>query len=124
MIPGQPTTSSSPNRYTSFVFLRSRFLLTNQEYHYARSFSKLFDAIASIGGLIPIILVLFLWLHYYALYHFEMVFLKKMHGDYKTNDYGIGYFFSNLLYSGFSSAGMNPSWDKTKEFHEKHRKVN
>ena len=48
--------------------------------HY-RYFSKVFDAMSSIGGLIPACMMLCIWLFPYAQAHFEMTFVKKLHSD-------------------------------------------
>ena len=79
--PNQPSISYRPNKWLSYLFVRLTFILSNSEYHYTRSYYKIFDAISLIGGLIPVFMIAFIWLYYYALAHFEMTFIKKLHSD-------------------------------------------
>ena len=83
-IPQQPGLSYYPNPYNSFVFVRVTVQMSNRGYYYTRRFQKIFDAISLVGGLIPIFMIGFIWLYYYALAHFEMTFLKKLHSDQKA----------------------------------------
>lgn len=60
------------------------YMLSNEAFFFERRYEKVFDAVSLIGGLIPIFTMLFIWLYYYALAHFEMTFIKKLHSDQKA----------------------------------------
>ncbi len=45
-------------------------MMSFQEAYHYRSFTKIFDAISLVGGLIPVFMILFIWLNYYAMAHF------------------------------------------------------
>ena len=70
-------------------------------------------------------MIIFIWLYYYALAHFEMTFIKKLHSDQKAKEYGLGYFFSKLIYKGLSMLNMDmDNWKEAQEYHKMHKIVN
>lgn len=123
--PQQPITSYRPNVNPNYMFLRMFFQLNNQKQYHQRSFIKIFDAISQVGGLVPIFMIVFVWLNYYALSHFEMTFIKKLHSDQKAKEYGIFYFISKFVYSVLTLFKFNlDEWIRTREYHKMHKTVN
>ena len=123
--PQQPFTSYRPSTFYGYVFFRMFFQLNVQQDLHQRNFNKIFDAISQIGGLIPVFMLGFIWLKYYALSHFEMTFIKKLHSDQKAKQYGIFYFFSKFFYSVLTFFNINMDhWDMTRQYHKMHNTVN
>lgn len=100
------------------------FILGNREYYHVRSFTKILDAISLVGGLIPVFMLLFIWLNYYAMSHFEMTFVKRLHSDQKAKEYGLFYFLSKVFYSILRLFNIDLSnWKETQHYHRMHKTV-
>lgn len=75
-----------------------------------RSFLKLLDAVAYVGGIFTSILALFFFMGLYGRYHFEMKFAEYYFNSKEARDLGFFSWVKQTVYNALSSTPLKPEW--------------
>lgn len=75
-----------------------------------RSFLKLIDALAFVGGIFNSILAVFFFMAMFGRYYFEMKFAEYYFNSKEARDVGFMQWIKNCIYDALSSTPLKLNW--------------